>query len=187
MKCKTIPILSTLLTLLILSFTSCDIGSEKANQKDSSKQFSEIYLAIWATAAKTTLEVAESMPGNLYSYKPTGVSKTFGQQLVHIAYTCSFFQQGMIEGNKVEYSEPNADNMTKEEIVEFMQNTFSIISDKIAEAESSQLEELITHSSGKVMTKEHVYYFMHDHLTNHRAKANLYIRMNGIEPPAYSY
>ena len=35
--------------------------------------------------------------------------------------------------------------------------------------------------------KKEVFYFVQDHITNHRAKANLYVRIADIKPPGYGY
>ena len=30
-------------------------------------------------------------------------------------------------------------------------------------------------------------FYVQDHMSNHRAKSNLYVRMNGVEPPEYTW
>jgi len=50
-----------------------------------------------------------------------------------------------------------------------------------------QLTESIKSFSGNDMTRMEGLLLVHDHLTNHKAKANLYVRISGNEPPAYRY
>jgi len=41
--------------------------------------------------------------------------------------------------------------------------------------------------SGNTVSRAFAFFYVQDHVTNHRAKANLYIRMNNIKPPAYTW
>ena len=45
--------------------------------------FAKMYLPVWLEAKEHCLAVANAMPEELYSYKPTEVSKTFAEQMVH--------------------------------------------------------------------------------------------------------
>ena len=50
-------------------------------------EFTRMYLPVWEEARNHCLEVAKSMPEEKYTSKPTELSKTFAEQMVHIAYT----------------------------------------------------------------------------------------------------
>ena len=50
-----------------------------------------------------------------------------------------------------------------------------------------QLDEQIKSFRGNDFTRREGLITVHDHLTNHKAKANLYIRISGNTPPAYGY
>ncbi len=180
MKKITLPILSivTLLGLtLLLSFNTS--GPEK------SSSFSEGYLPIWTSAKDQALAVANAMPADKYDYKPTEVSKTFGEQMTHIAYTSLWVTEMFIKGEKKPYAEPKASEMTKDQIVEMIEKNYDAVAEIIKSTEDWDAET--TSFTGKTMSKMQAMNSVQDHLTNHRAKANLYVRMNSIDPPAYGY
>jgi len=41
--------------------------------------------------------------------------------------------------------------------------------------------------SGNTVSRAFSLFYVQDHMANHRAKTNLYIRMNGIQPPEYTW
>ena len=54
--------------------------------------------------------------------------------------------------------------------------------------EQKQLDEMcIMYHSQNEVSRAFALFYVQDHLANHRAKANLYVRMNGIEPPTYTW
>ena len=79
----------TLLLLCILfSFLNSfsQIKQQATNEKGLSPKtpFTKMYLPIWEEAMEHCLAVADAMPDSLYGYKPTEISKTFAEQMVHI-------------------------------------------------------------------------------------------------------
>jgi len=54
--------------------------------------------------------------------------------------------------------------------------------------EQEQLDETcVMYHSGNNVSRELALIYVQDHMANHRAKANLYIRMNNIKPPEYTW
>ena len=77
--------------------------------------FTKMYLPVWLEARDHCLDVARAMPEELYTYKPTEVSKTFGEQMVHIAHTVELLTQRYVQGMEVTPNTPDASKMTKAE------------------------------------------------------------------------
>lgn len=48
-------------------------------------EFTKMYLPVWQEAVEHCLAVARAMPEENYNFRPTEISKTFGEQMVHIA------------------------------------------------------------------------------------------------------
>ncbi|MFK7982041.1 MAG: DinB family protein [Saprospiraceae bacterium] len=150
--------------------------------------FTKMYLPIWQEAMKHCLEVANAMPENLYSYKPTEVSKTFAEQMVHIAMSTQLLTKRYVQGMKVEPVRLDASKMTKAEIINLLKERFAYTTNVILTIEQAQLDELcIMYHSKNEVSRAFALFYVQDHLANHRAKANLYVRMNGIEPPHYTW
>jgi len=150
--------------------------------------FTQMYLPVWEEARDHCLEIAKAMPEELYSYKPTEVSKTFGEQMVHIGYTIELLTKRYVQGMEVVPNTPDASKMTKEEVLELLESGFAYTTEVIYTIEKSQLDEnCVMYHSGNTVSRAFAFFYVQDHLTNHRAKANLYLRMNGIDPPEYTW
>ncbi|MFZ9004335.1 MAG: DinB family protein [Robiginitalea sp.] len=150
--------------------------------------FTQMYLPVWLEARDHCMDVARAMPEELYSYKPTEVSKTFGEQMVHIAHTVELLTKRYVQGMEVTPNTPDASKMTKAQILDLLEEGFAYTTKVIYEIEQSQLDETcVMYHSGNTVSRAFAFFYVQDHMANHRAKANLYVRMNGIEPPEYTW
>ncbi len=150
--------------------------------------FTKMYLPVWLEAREHCMAVAEKMPKELYNYKPKEISKTFGEQMVHIASTIELLTKRYVQGMEVKPNIPDASSMTKEEILQMLRRGFDYTTEVILNIEQEQLDETCKmYHSGNTVSRAFALFYVQDHLTNHRAKANLYIRMNDIQPPEYSW
>jgi len=156
------------------------------NKKEPSS-FVKTTVPMWQMAKTHTLEVLDAMPEDKFDYKPTEVSKTFASQMVHIGYTLKYFQKGMIEGNRIEYKEPDMSGKSKAEIRKFVAESFDAYMGAIQKLSEEDLSVELPFGPETKITRGQSIIFAHDHVTNHRAKANLYIRMNDLDPPSYKF
>ena len=172
--------------LIFLCLNSCFLTA----QKDPIPQtpFTKMYLPVWEEAMKHCLEVANAMPDSLYAFQPTDVSKTFAEQMVHIATSTELLTKRYVQGMEVKPDRLDAAAMTKEEIIELLKERFAYTTNVILTIDQAQLDELcIMYHSKNEVSRAFALFYVQDHLANHRAKANLYIRMNGIQPPEYTW
>ena len=174
-----------------LLFISLIIGcgiTLKAQEASPKTAFTKMYLPVWLEAREHCLAVAEAMPAELYSYKPTEVSKTFGEQMVHIAHTVKLLTQRYVQGMQVEPNFPDAANLSKAEIIKMLEDGFDYVTNVIYTIDQQQLDETcVMYHSGNTVSRAFAFFYVQDHMANHRAKANLYIRMNNIQPPEYTW
>ncbi len=150
--------------------------------------FTKMYLPVWEEATSHCLAVAEAMPEELYQYKPSPVSKTFAAQMVHIAAASKLLTQRYVQGMQVTPDTPDASEMKKSAIIALLKEYFLYTTKVIRTIEQPQLDETCTmYHSGNTVSRAFALFYVQDHLTNHRAKANLYLRMNQLEPPSYTW
>jgi uncharacterized damage-inducible protein DinB len=174
---------------LLLLITLC-MGAVLSAQEARSPQtpFTKMYLPVWQEAREHCLEVARAMPDSLYTYKPTPVSKTFGEQMVHIAYTIELLTQRYVEGMEVTPNPPDAASMTREQIINLLEQGFDYTTEVIYTIDQVQLDETcVMYHSGNTVSRAFALFYVQDHMANHRAKANLYLRLCGIAPPEYTW
>jgi len=171
---------------LILFFS---IGASLAQTDDIPKtEFTKMYLPVWQEATEHCLDVAKAMPEELYSYKPTEVSKTFAEQMVHIAAANKLLTKRYVQGMEVKPNTPDASKMSKTEILILMEKSFKYTTEVVISIEQEQLGETCKmYHSGNTVSRAFALFYVQDHMANHRAKANLYLRMNGVEPPEYTW
>jgi len=175
-----------LLTLLIITYCSFSLSAQ--TEAVPKTPFAQMYLPVWQEAREHCMEVARAMPEDLYMYKPTQVSKTFGEQMVHIGYTIELLTKRYVQGMEVVPKTPDANSMSKAEILELLERGFAYTKEVIYAIEQAQLDETcVMYHSGNTVSRAFALFYVQDHLTNHRAKANLYLRMNGIDPPEYTW
>jgi uncharacterized damage-inducible protein DinB len=183
---KNLPTMKRIVLVAALAFFySISYAQNSAVPKTN---FTKMYLPVWLEAREHCLDVAKAMPEELYNYKPTEVSKTFAEQMVHIGYTVELLSQRYVEGMEVEVNTPDATKMTKAEIITLLEDGFDYVTNVINTVEQKQLDETcVMYHSGNTVSRAFAFFYVQDHLTNHRAKANLYVRMNNIQPPEYTW
>ena len=77
--------------------------------------------------------------------------------------------------------------MSKDEIKSMVKANLDETWEIMSSMSDEQLDEEIKSFSGNTMTRREGLMLVHDHLTNHKAKANLYVRISGNTPPSYRY
>ena len=120
-----------------------------------------------------TLQVAELMPENAYTFKPAGGGWNFKELMHHIAYGISWWQENFIKGNEVSWEQP-VTKATKQEIIDYLREAFDL------------LQKTIQHGAlaNSAIAGFHATL---DHITHHRGQAVVYLRCKGINPPEYTY
>ena len=167
----------------------CFIGVMNAQTEIGPKtDFTRMYLPVWQEATEHCLAVARAMPEELYSYRPTEVSKSFAEQMVHIAAASELLTKRYVQGMEVKPNTPDAREMSKDAIIEMLVNSFEYTTGVILAIGQAQLDETCTmYHSGNEVSRAFALFYVQDHMANHRAKANLYLRMNNIQPPEYTW
>ncbi len=177
-------------TILLLVALIIPVVAQPANPngREPITDYGKMYLPIWLEAKRHCLEVATTMPEELYGYKPTDVSKTFAEQMVHIAYTVELLCKRYVQGMDVQANQPDAAKMSKAEIIKLLNDGFDYVTEVIYTVPQSQLDQTCKmYHSGNTVSRALALVYVQDHMANHRSKANLYIRMNNIQPPEYTW
>ncbi len=149
--------------------------------------FAKANLPIWKNAKARTVAVAQAMPEADYNFKPVASVMSFGQQMAHIANSMRSMEMRFLKGQPWNEREPDAGNMTKAEIIDFLEKSFDAVIATIEGLSEKALSEPGKNFGTPALNKEQSMLFMFDHITNHRAKAVLYLRLKGVNPPRYGF
>ena len=147
------------------------------------ESYLEDYKIKWKNATEYTLEFAKAMPEEAYNFKPAPEEMTFGEQLKHIAGNMVWLSSSYLNGTKTTLDPMNTGN-SKKEIIAILEKSFGYAALTVDHLSEKVLNQNVNFFAG-VMTKRRITMLMTDHVTHHRGQLVVYLRIKGIEPPAY--
>ncbi len=158
-----------------------------AIEGESEKKFSSEFGPDWEVAKAYTLEVAEAMPAEKYSFKPTDPMRSFGEVLVHVGGSL-YFMGASVRGAEAPAEAKFEGDATKERVVPFLRGALEYAAESVATLDDTKASETISVFGGRfTMSRAKLCQFMRDHCTHHRAYVLPYLRLNGVEPPRYRF
>lgn len=149
--------------------------------------FSRNQATVWELSKRITIAVAKAMPEDKYNYKPVENIKSFGDQMTHITNSMLSMNSRFILNEGYLGSEMNAAKMSKSKIIAALESAFDVVIKTLKSQSDSSLKSQGKRHGAFPISKWQSFLFMRDHITNHRAKAVLYLRLNKISPPAYGF
>ena len=145
----------------------------------------------WQISKQFTLDVANAMPADLYSFRPSPEEMTFGEQMNHIA-VANVFRFNQITGIKPPFTAdpakpPAAD---KENVLKLLDQSFDYVIEVLPKITPEQLQRTWhlpswkgrSDPDGRAMIMN-----MFVHTAHHRAQCDVYLRAKGIKPPDYRF
>ena len=156
--------------------------------------FHDSFVQTLKNAKAYTLEVAESMPAEDYTFRPTDSVRSFGEQMAHIGLSTGLLNTMFIKGEKIEFDPAEGAKMekmtgaSKEETLKVINSSFD---DLIATLDGMSDKDLQTTfvfgfaPNKPELTKEQGFLFIRDHITHHRGQAITTLRIKGHKAPNY--
>jgi uncharacterized damage-inducible protein DinB len=139
----------------------------------------------WRDTREYTLAMLEAMPADGFSSKPDPAQRTFAEQLVHIgsANVAYFRVFGIGE------PPPPSKAASKEDVRAYLLSTFDFVAhvlDRISEKELLRADlkfspRLPVHSATDLCMRAYM------HTAHHRGQLVVYLRVKGIQPPAWKF
>lgn len=131
-----------------------------------------------------TLKVARLMPEEKYAYKPVPEEMSFGEQLLHLGTNLGWLSSSYIgEGNNP-VTKADAALQKKEEIIKTLERAYDFALNALRNFSPEKLSDNVKFFAGP-MTRLQIINLLNDHQTHHRGQLLVYLRLNGIKPPAY--
>lgn len=179
-------------TASVLAFVLGVCVFSAAQAKDAKKTISQVLDGNVKIIESEFVPAAEAMPDDKYDFAPTngefkGV-RTFGQQIKHVA-AVNYMIAARILGEKppVELGgESGPDNIkTKADIVKFAKDSFAYAHKAVNSiTDETALSEVDSPFGNNKVTKMGLASFFPWHGFDHYGQIVVYLRMNGIVPPA---
>ena len=176
----------------VVWLVSCAAGQMvAAPAKPGSLLTTEEFVQDWKISKQFTLDVADVMPAEFYSFKPNPEEMTFGEQMAHIA-VANVFRFNQITGAPtpfaVDLSKPPVTD--KASVLKMLEQSFDYVIAVLPQITPEQLKRKWhlptwkgrTDPDGRAMLIN-----MLVHTAHHRAQCEVYLRLKGIKPPDYTF
>ena len=167
------------LVIACLFFMPFSAGAQNVSIQDGAVQD-------WTRLKDTMMKIAEAMPEDKFGYRATPAERTWGEQLLHVA-EANVVQMGRLASKAA----PPAINMkatSKAEILTALSDSFDFGAaalkeqtdqTMLAQAETTRFDRFLGPS-----TKARVVYYVLGHTWDIYGQMVVYLRLNGITPPA---
>ena len=136
----------------------------------------------WTGMKDTMMKIANEMPEDKFGYKSTPVQRNYGEQILHVATANVGFLQGL--GGKAPTPTVNAKATAKAEILKALADSFdygtALINEQTPETMLQTVQARFLGSS----TRSRIFYFLVGHAWDIYGQMAVYLRLNGLVPPA---
>ena len=169
----------TLLTSLLAVLLAHSAAGQPASLRDGALQD-------WTRLKDTMMKIADAMPDEKFSFRATPAERTFGEQILHVA-EANVVQMGRFE-SKAAPPVVNMKATSKAEILKALADSFDFGTAALMEqTDQSMLTTAATTRYDRFMgpsTRARVVYYVIGHTWDIYGQMVVYVRLNGITPPA---
>jgi uncharacterized damage-inducible protein DinB len=137
----------------------------------------------WTNMKETMTKIADAMPEDKFGFKPTPAQRTFGEQILHVAGA----NVGLIKmlGGKAAAPTVNAKATSKAEILKALADSYDYGIAVIKEqTDQAMLEAVKGPSFIGTATRARLVWATIGHAWDEYGAMTVYLRLNGIVPPA---
>jgi uncharacterized damage-inducible protein DinB len=137
----------------------------------------------WTDQKALMMKTADAMPAEKFSYKTTPPQRDFGQQILHVAGANVMYLRNF--GGKAAVPTINRNATAKAEILQALAASFDYGEALIKEQTDESVMQIITTNQFLgPSSKARVIYFLIGHTWDIYGQMVVYLRLNGITPPA---
>jgi hypothetical protein len=147
----------------------------------------------WKTTGDFTIAVAKLMPADQYGFRPVPVELSFGQIMVQVAIanvgacaTASGMPRPATPPNLAAALKDEKIDVDKDSAIKYLSETFDFCNQAVASMTPEKLDALVGTPTRKMTGFEWLWAYF-THTAHHRGQAEVYLRVKGIQPPAYVF
>lgn len=144
----------------------------------------------WQMLNKSFVDAAEALPEDKWAFKPSGGAfdnvRTFAEQVKHVACANEAFFLEVEHKDPPPHCEAGGPNpaKTKAELLQYLRQSFAQVNDVIAKMTPANALDPAGGPYGGASTRLGLATLAVWHASDHYGQIVLYLRMNGIVPPA---
>jgi uncharacterized damage-inducible protein DinB len=168
------------LTLIVTTLALAPAGAQQTSPTPPAAGADALAADIgkdWEAQKARMLAVAEAMPADKYTFKTTPEQRTFGNQLLHLAQAHVRMLKPLDPAGKVpEPTMPTSE--TREDVIKSLTAAYDY-GTAVLKAVDGPLHQTIGAN-----TRARAFYNAMNNAMNHYGQCVVYLRVNGIVPPA---
>jgi uncharacterized damage-inducible protein DinB len=154
----------------------------------------EVLLKHWKTSGEFTLAVANAMPADAYTFRPTPEEMSFGQLMAHITMAdrnactqASGLTAPALPPAIEAWAKDSAKvDVSKDAATAFVKDIFDFCGKAITEMPAANTDKVVGPANRNLTGTEWLWSYF-THTAHHRGQAEVYLRLKGIKPPAYTF
>tara|TARA_R110002051_G_scaffold68137_1_gene122812 strand:- start:70 stop:600 length:531 start_codon:yes stop_codon:yes gene_type:complete len=149
----------------------------------SAQTTKEEFLSKWQNSKQFTLDVLNKMPDSGMEYKTDPDAMSFKEQIHHIGNAIVGISQGFLKGGDPGFTIDLA-TASKADLADYVGKCYdygTATMKALSDADAAESIEVF----GNNVTRRQVMALLMDHSTHHRGSAIAYLRVEGVEPPAF--
>ena len=144
-----------------------------------------------------TLEIAEAMPADKYTFRPHDSVRSFGEQMAHLGMSSKFLLDMFINGKPMPTDPEVFANIgkmekeigaSKEACIKVITEAFDALTATYKSMNAENLDDTFVipfDPKQPSFSKEKGFQFIYEHIAHHRGQALVSLRMQGIKAPPY--
>jgi uncharacterized damage-inducible protein DinB len=136
----------------------------------------------WTGMKDMMTKIASAMPEDKFSFKPTPAQRNYGEHVLHIAQINMMLMQPL--GAKTPAPQINLQAKTKADMIKAMSDTFDYGIAAIKEFDNTAIQATVDAPFMGPSTRARLLFFLLGHTWDTYGQMAVYLRLNGIVPPA---
>jgi len=140
--------------------------------------------ADWTDLQQTIVNAADAMPADKFAFKSTPAQRSFGEHVMHIVEVNGMLYAAL--GARAQAPAINMKATTKPEILTALRQSFDYGAALLREFDDAQLTARVMPPPfmGPSASRVRIIYFIMQHTQDTYGQMVVYLRLNGIVPPA---
>ena len=148
----------------------------------------------WKVTGEFTLKVAQAMPAESYTFRPSPEEMNFGQLMAHIATVnvgacanASGLERPAMPPKIMEWSKAQDKvDVDRDTALQLMKDSFAFCDRAVAAMTPDRMDKVVGVPARKLTGFEWLWAYF-THTAHHRGQAEVYLRVKGIKPPTYTF
>jgi uncharacterized damage-inducible protein DinB len=174
----------------LIAVNASNVEAEQAASDGRSATMASTVGQWWQMLDKSFVDLAEAMPEDKWAFKPSGGAfdtvRTFAEQVKHVACANEAFALEVQHKDPPPNCETGGPNpaKTKAELLQYLRQSFTQVNDIISAMTPANALEAAGGRYGGPSTRLGLATLAVWHASDHYGQLVIYLRMNGIVPPA---